>query len=302
MTTIQQFLDERGGTLTDDDLRELAAIGLKSILPSSMRDEPQPATSSVPGGSAESPTAADDRYAGIEAKTKAIGMVNVTFINEDVPNADLDAISRVVAQQTSVERAAPYRAVVLNPWVGETVATVAVSIGSAATRESQVYTIGEFIGRGDTEAIVDQIGSDPVVSMCEANLQQLPNVRRFTAGPIEYAREALSSPAVMDLVVIDIQDGPEIESQIRSWLPHVANHGVLLCRGYEVDPEVTAAVDRVCKEVGINPTKDKSSSVWMLNANQYRKAVIASQPPQQPQQRPLTYEDATRNTHVAAAQ
>ena len=234
MQTLQQFLQDRNGKLNSTDIQHLVSIGLNSLFPDGWFDQTE---QPLPEESIQQPTEDEVELPG---NTYSIFPgVQIRTLGNNLPGNIRDWLMSLAQTHVSPQS----NVLVLNPWVGETLVTLAVALGDKV--ECKVFSIGTSADFDEEwkQSIVNQLGPQTV----QAVLQQ--NINRNFATPIMYGQD---NPAQdfdigeqFDLIVLPPFTNRKL---IDVWAPRLTAGGLMVGWGLS-QPGVLTAVQSTRKEL-----------------------------------------------------
>lgn len=273
MQSFRQFLEERGGVFTSEDITFLAQYGLQCLISNSVAglgedehvsspSQPTEQTSNTTAGSGNKVQAnpagplADIRPEHL--KGYRISQVPVLALGEQIPDY---AIQGLYLMAQSMSGRVDCRIAVINPWVGEEV--VALLQGFRRNTPA-IHCIGLFDGNANPVSMdmVDEYGPRTVMAVFDNNIaaaQAQAVVRKIAADPVQLAGE-LDNQDIHLLVIPPSQYGVEFDA----WLQHCRNDAVICGWGDQ------GVLSNKLRAIGVNI---KPGDFWSIQASTVLNAM-----------------------------
>lgn len=266
MTSIQEFLAQRGGRFTPEDIAYFASYGFQALVFDSVigNGNYAPEPSDPPHPSPNQYVDAEIQAAMPVTERRRIGKFSVETVGGELENEVIEslAVTAAIMQQ----RAAP-RIVILDPWVGEEIIAVAQAFGEDSTPE--IFAVGEFEGdaREWTLNAAMAVGPNVIRDICESNLKSTGFHRvHLMTGPT-------SSPPPDNQDVSLLVIPPQSQAYaFRAWMPHMRNDGIVCGWG-----DYAGAIGAELMANGIKLQYGKVGGFWSIRVAELRKAIAARQ-------------------------
>jgi hypothetical protein len=213
---------------------------------------------------------------GVEVRTRYICGKRILSVGHVTPDADLEALARLVADMTRSRPDIPMRIVEVGSWVGESALALYSGLSEAG---GKIYCVDTWEGTktdriGAVAEAVNSIKPDYLYEVFLRNIGELKGTVIFPIrGRSVEVAESLPECQEVDLVFIDAEHTREaVQADIDAWYRHVASHGIICGHDYsDAFPGVVEAVNEFCAAAGIEPEVIPHTSIWVVRKAKWSK-------------------------------